>query len=275
MLCLLGNVPFSNEFISIIVYFAAMMFAVWILYSNRKNQRAIRALLDTARNHDAEKYVVRTRLSEAQNTVARAEKNIEKLCATIETQKTKIELLSLDNETQKTQIGSLLQDNKAHKTQIGSLLQDNKAHKTQIGSLVQDNKAQSMQIESLSHTVLRLACNRAIVLATQVLYLYIGRQPKTIRKGPNVFESALKKDPKYAFVLAGIFGADTIESQAGFTAKFDELLDNRNALVHPSSVSALAPEARDLVATLDTFARAGHALNDSEITAKMVLAGVY
>ena len=261
MLCLLGNVPFSNEFISIIVYFAAMVFAVWILYSNRKNQRAIRALLDTARNHDAEKYVVRTRLSEAQNTVARAERNIEKLCATIETQKTQIELLSLDNETQKTQ--------------IGSLLQDNKAHKTQIGSLVQDNKAQSMQIESLSHTVLRLSCNRAIVLATQVLYLYIGRQPKTIRKGPNVFESALKKDPKYAFVLAGIFGADTIESQAGFTAKFDELLDTRNALVHPSSVSALAPEARDLVATLDTFARAGHALNDSEITAKMVLAGVY
>jgi hypothetical protein len=233
MLCLLGNVPFSNEFISIIVYFAAMMFAVWILYSNRKNQRAIRALLVTARNHDAEKYVVRTRLSEAQNTVTRAERNIEKLCATIETQK------------------------------------------TQIGSLVQDNKAQSMQIESLSHIVLRLACNRAIVLATQVLYLYIGRQPKTIRKGPNVFESALKKDPKYAFVLAGIFGADTIESQAGFTAKFDELLDTRNALVHPSSVSALAPEARDLVATLDTFARAGHALNDSEITAKMVLAGVY
>jgi hypothetical protein len=231
-----------------------MMFMCWIIYSNHKTQRAIRTLLVTARDHDTEKYVVRNRLSEAQATIAH----------------------------QTEQISSILQQNTILKEEIKTALRDNTKLEEEIKTVLCDNTKLNKEITSLnckvdflSNIAFRLSCNRAIVLATQVLYLYIGRQPRATKKGPKVFESALKKDPKYPFVLKQTFGADELELQAALTAKFDELLETRNTLVHPSSVSALMLEAKHLVATLNNFAHAGHALSDSEIAAKMVLASVY
>jgi hypothetical protein len=170
---------------------------------------------------------------------------------------------------------ALLDENKTQRADIAALMKHVDVQNTKIASHSREINEQKEKTAFLSHAVFRLSCNRAIVLATQVLYLHIGRQPKAIKKGPRVFEKALQSDGKYFFLIANLFGADTIESQAKLTVRFDRLLDTRNALVHPSSLDVLTPEARDLVATLDAFVRAGHALGESEATARMVLAAIY
>jgi len=95
-------------------------------------------------------------------------------------------------------------------------------------SLIKSHKA---IIKTQAQTVLRLSKGRALVLAAQILYLRVGRQPKPVAHNSQYFRH-------------------TNISLLAAPRELDLLVDARNAVSHPCCPDALRAESVELLELL-------------------------
>ena len=118
-----------------------------------------------------------------------------------------------------------------------------KTHQTKISD-------QTFIIKEQAQTILRLSRGRAVVLAAQILYLQIGKQPKPSAQPSRYFRQ-------------------TNISLLAPPRELDLLVDARNAFAHPCCPNAIHAEAIELLALLGT---SNHSLSKEEQLALQVLA---
>ena len=123
------------------------------------------------------------------------------------------------------------------------------SHATLLSKQALIIKAHESVIKTQAQTVLRLSRSRALVLAAQILYLRIGKQPKPFVHRSQFFRQA----------NIGLWAAP---------AELDMLIDARNAIAHPCCPHALREEAIELLGLLSP---SNHVLSRQELLALRVL----
>jgi hypothetical protein len=130
-----------------------------------------------------------------------------------------------------------------------------------------------LEITTVSGDVQTLAGNRAIIVASQVLLIHVGVQPRIKVQPSKYFLNALdsRRNPDFSTTLEGVFKAADYKSRRALSARFDRMVDSRKLGAHPSDLGYLGDEAAKLVKILQRRVAAGTALDTDEATALLVL----
>jgi hypothetical protein len=101
-------------------------------------------------------------------------------------------------------------------------------------------------------------CDRARLVAAQIMLLHIGAQPPPhIRRGaaPRAPEDRrffrAIGTPEYMAMLRAAFGITNITQVQEISTRFDDLVDDRNGFAHPLSTTYINSEAANLVRAMD------------------------
>ena len=129
------------------------------------------------------------------------------------------------------------------------------------------------QIGDLQHDVKYLATQRAVTVATQVMYEFIGEQPR--RGYPSNLFSGLRHSVLMTEMLKNVFRRfQGSRSREELLMRFDSLADKRNATAHPAlDAPCTSWKIRDLLAILHRE-QAKARLDDLQETSLWILSNV-
>ena len=133
----------------------------------------------------------------------------------------------------KRQIAGLVRDRNEDRRQLaqqqGQLAQQQGLLAQQQGQLA----VQRGQINIMERDIKYLITQRAVTVSTQVLYEFIGEQPR--RGQPCNFFSGLNKSKPMVEMLKGAFPLfQCSRARSDLLRRFDELADGRNSIAHPA-----------------------------------------
>ena len=111
-------------------------------------------------------------------------------------------------------------------------------------------------------TLFDSTCDRARLLAAQIMLLHVGAQPPAhVRRGTTRvgldrrFSKAATEMPEYQNMLRNVFGAITAAEWVRIGTKHDDLIDDRNGFAHPVNDTVIISEAAHLVRTMNAIWR--------------------
>ena len=187
-----------------------------------------------------------------------------------DTQTKNVQTLTTENTNLKASVHDL--NTKLHRqdTTIAALKAETQDLASEVTTLKQDNQSIKTQNILFTRAIFQSACQRAILLSVQTLYLHIGKQPIKPSKKPT-FKTALTTNPAFATMLRNVFDAHTPGAQVALSNDFDLLANERNFVAHPCDLASISEESLELVETIDDFIKLGCKPSKSAATALLVL----
>ena len=188
-----------------------------------------------------------------------------------DTQTEKVQNLTVENTNLKASVHDLNTKLHRHDTTIHNLESDITTLKAETRDLASEvNQLIKTQNILFTRAIFQSACQRAILLSVQTLYLHIGKQPIKPSKKPT-FKTALTTNPAFATMLRNVFDAHTPGAQVALSNDFDLLANERNFVAHPCDLASISEESLELVETIDDFVKLGCKPSKSASTALLVL----